>query len=432
MAGKQQIMKKFSEQLNKQAEKVKLSAFERDDLRERIGSYMEYHPLPESRRNQPVFAPKQKSVPTPIWQNSWMMGRVVGSMAVLILVMVPALAENALPGDTLYPIKVRFNEGIRGALSDSPYEKVEWETERLERRLAEAQLLAESGRLTPDVEAGVVEAIKVHSDAAKASIESIRESDTEDATLAEMSLSTTLEVSAEVWTNIDSENGAPSSLSGAVSAARDGLDTSKDQVSYSKVLSKVESETTRAYEYLSSLNQVSEGERSDIRRRLTDVQTKIDVAAKVKKEDEEKAIALLTESLSSTRKIISFITNLDVRRNVSIEKLVPLTKTEAEKAEAAQKIIDEAEVKVSVVEAALQKVPVASNDHVAITASLNQYKDVVSAAKESLEEGSVVEATEKANEALELAEALHATMSGLGFLESETTASSTVSSTVGT
>lgn len=420
-------MKKFSEQLNKQAEKVKLSAFERDDLRERIGAYMEYHPLPEGRRNQPVFAPKQKPLAIPLWQNSWMIGRIAGSMAVLLMVVVPALAENALPGDTLYPIKVRFNEEIRGALNDSPYAKVEWETERLERRLAEAQLLEESGRLTPDVEADVVEAIKQHSDAAKASIESIRESDTEDATLAEMSLSTTLEVSAEVWTNIDAENGATSSLSGAVSAARSGLGVPKDHVSYSKMLSKVESETTRAYEYLSSLDQVTESEKADIRRRLTDVQAKIDNAAKIKEDDEEKAIVLLTESLSSTRKIISFITNLDVRRNVSIEKLVPLTETEEERKGAVLKILEEANEKVAVVESALKKVPVASNDYVAITASLNQYKEVVKSAEESLESGNLVEATEKADEALELAEALHATMSGLGFLELETVASSTIS-----
>src|SRR5690606_12611899 len=120
-----------------------------------------------------------------------------------------------------YPIKVRFNEELRGAMASSPYQKIEWETERLERRLAEAQLLADSGRLTANAEVEVANAIRQHTEAARASIDTIRQSDNDEATLAEITLSSALEVSAEVWTRREHNSGAASStLSGAVSQAK--------------------------------------------------------------------------------------------------------------------------------------------------------------------------------------------------------------------
>ncbi len=415
-------MKKFAEQFKKQAEKAKLSAYERDDLRARLLSYMEYHPLPEGRRNVATVGHNSAGKGAlPMWQNSWYLGRMIGSVAVLFLVIVPALAEKALPGDVLYPVKVRFNEELRSAMNSSPYQQVEWETERLERRLAEAQLLAESGRLTPAAEAEVADAIKEHSQAVLASIETIRASDTEDAALAKMSLSSALEVSAEVWTNMDIEKGASSTLSSAVSAARANVGPAADQVSYSKLQSRVEAETTRAYEYLQSLEQVSETEKSDIRRRLTDVQVKMDNAAKLKEEDEEAAIRLLTEALGSTRKLISFITNLDVRRNVSIEELVPITPTAEEKGAVVSQKLADASALVAQVKAGLNQLSSNSNDHEAISATVEQYDALVLTAEAALAEGDLEEAEVAAAAALELAEALRGTMVGLGLItEGET------------
>ncbi len=58
-------------------------------------------------------------------------------------------AEGALPGDTLYPVKIRVNESVQGALAVSDEAKVAWHATRVERRLAEAEALASRGRLTP-------------------------------------------------------------------------------------------------------------------------------------------------------------------------------------------------------------------------------------------------------------------------------------------
>lgn len=57
-------------------------------------------------------------------------------------------AEGALPGDTLYPIKVHITEEARGILATTPKAQAEWEIERTSRRLEEASTLAVEGNLT--------------------------------------------------------------------------------------------------------------------------------------------------------------------------------------------------------------------------------------------------------------------------------------------
>ena len=56
-------MKRFSEQLHKKSQTVKLKKSEQADLRARIVSYMEYHPLPKDR--SPVARTKPTVVSEP-------------------------------------------------------------------------------------------------------------------------------------------------------------------------------------------------------------------------------------------------------------------------------------------------------------------------------------------------------------------------------
>lgn len=426
-------MKKFSEQLKKRADSIKMSTTERNELRERLLSYMEYHPLPESQTqgfNKLRFA--RPGAVVLALRNRWLVGRVVGSFVVLMLVVVPAMAENALPGDVLYPIKVRFNEEVRGAMNSSPYQKIEWETERLERRLAEAELLAEGGRLTPDAEADVAEAIKKHTEAARASIDTIRQSDKDEAAIAEISLSSSLDVSEEIWTKRDAGiDGATSTHPGAVSRALAALSPefrSDEPISYAKLFSRVEAETTRAQEYFDSLDSViSEEETEDVNRRLTDLQVKIDSAALMKEEDEAGAAVILIDALGSVRKLISFMTKLEVRNSVTIEELVPLEPTEAEREEIiSQKLNDAAEL-VAKTEAGLGQIATSSNDYIAISDTISEYWEIDSEARDALEAEDLALAEVVAASALELAEALRDTMIGLG-INLETTASSSATS----
>lgn len=56
-------------------------------------------------------------------------------------------AEQSLPGDTLYPVKVSVNEEIRGAFTFSDEARADFEAKRAERRLEEASRLSKEGRL---------------------------------------------------------------------------------------------------------------------------------------------------------------------------------------------------------------------------------------------------------------------------------------------
>jgi len=404
-------MKKFAEQLKKQSEKLRLSSYERDELRERLLSYMEYHPLPNGVESVASQNKKRFSISI----NGWLLGRFAGAAAVLVFVVVPVLAEDALPGDTLYPIKVRFNEELRGAMVSSPYQKVEWETERLERRLAEADLLADSGRLTPDAEADVAEAIKQHSEAARQGIASIRATDNDEAALAEISLTSTLQVSAEILTKKGSSDSATSSvLFGAVNKAA-ATQLGGSTVSYEKVLSRIEVETTRAYEYLNSLGNVATPEqKSDIERRLNDVKNKVERANNLKEQDEAGATLILTEALSNTQKLISFMTKLEVRENVTIEELVPIVPTDEERFNAAKLNLSNASTTIAMVETGLKQLKPSSNDYIAIADTISQYRLIEIEARAYLTAGELEKAEALVSGILEIIKALEDTMVGLG------------------
>lgn len=324
-------MSKFAQQLKNKAGEIRLRTDEREQLRDRLLAYMEYHPLPNGQHLPKLRGAKRSSFYSRL-SSGWFMGRAAGVAAVFFILVVPAMAEKSLPGDVLYPVKVRFNEEVRGALVSSPYKKIEWETERLERRVAEAQLLADSGRLTASAEANMAKSIKQHSDAAKESIDSIRVNDREEAALAEITLASALDVSTEVLAKGNSEATSTSVIASAVSQARASVTASGEVASYHRLMSRIESETAKAYEYLGGLDgTVNEKNKADIERRLQDVKVKVDTAVALQSSDEPAAVAILTEVLGSTRKVISFITNLDVRNSVAIEQLVPATPTPEER-----------------------------------------------------------------------------------------------------
>lgn len=421
-------MKKFTEQFKNKSETIRLNSKERRDLRERLLAYMEYHPLPENIPSGASYG----------FLNTWRvtrlitvptMARLTGVCAILFLVVIPAIAERSLPGQMLYPVKLRFNEELRGAFVSSPYQKIEWETERLERRLAEARLLADSGRLTPAAEAEVARAIKSHSASAKESIASIRLNDSDEAIMAEIALTSALEVQSEMIDQRQrtSGNSEVSSLATAVNEAKLSVSTgSADLASYAKVLERVESETTRAYEYLNSLNGViSAQEKKEVERRLSDVRYKVEVATKLKEEDELAAARQLGEALGSSRKIISFMTNLDVRSTVTIGKLVPVTLTPEERKEVLQVKLTELNGIIGQVSEGVSKLATTSSDYISLNEGLTHYRELHEAASSSLAAEDLVAAESAVTNALDLAKGMLGSLIAIGVIE-ESVASSTI------
>lgn len=422
-------MKKFAEQLKARAEEIKLRTDERDALRTRLLAYMSYHPMAEEQTFS--HRPARRRTFLRLFANGRFVSAAVGMTAVFCLVVIPAMAENSLPGDTLYPVKVRFNEELRGALASSPYQKIEWETERLERRVAEAQLLSDAGKLTPVAEAEVADAIKRHSVAAKESIDSIRESNKDDAAIAEITLSSSLEVSAEVLVKRNTSTSSTPTLANAVNEARANVASGNNNPSYDKLMSRIEADTTRAYEYLNSLgNVLSSEEKSDIERRLNDIKNKVEVASGERESDPEDSVKLLSEALAGTSKVISFITNLDVRKNVKIGDLIPAAPTVEEQRAAISTRLEETDKTMTAVEAGVAKLATTSTDYLELNTGVEQYDSLKQAVTEALNANNVAGAEKSLKEAAGLAEGLVNNLKVLG-IEIELSATTSASSTNG-
>ena len=330
-------MSDFEKQLERHARSTKLSAAEKRELKARVVSYMEYHPRRETVAAKKAQAYIESQPYTLISIHNRIFQATIGTMAIFVLVVIPAVAERAVPGDVLYPIKVSINEEVRSTLTFDATEKIEWETERLERRIAEVRLLAEEGKLTEETEQRAVMAVKAHAEAAQGEINKLKESDVDAATLAEVEFESALQVQSAVLdagqkissTTAEATNG----ISEAVKEAQATVEATKGVAipAFDRIAARLERQTTRAYELMSSLETVaSPEEQAEIQRRLQDIERKIETGVALH-ETEKVVPDILLEALADTQKLISFMTDIDVRATVELEALVPMQLTKEEK-----------------------------------------------------------------------------------------------------
>jgi hypothetical protein len=361
-------MKKFSEQLHKKSLTVKLRADEKRDLKEKLVSYMEYHPLPANLKadkklvnNQPE---KIQAEPFKEWAIPFQaIFKYSSAVAILVMVVIPFVAEKAVPGDALYAVKVQFNEELRGTLTFDSFQKVEWETERLNRRIAEARLLASEGRLTAEAEADVANAVRVHTANAQKEIGELRIEDADSATIATIALDTTLQMQSNSLKTSESEevDGISVASIKPVSLIADAIDESLNKSeainastslpAYEKMMPRVEQNTTRIFELIKSLEKIAPTEElANVVRRNEDINRAIVEAIELYPEDETLARQKLVEVLQRTQRLIVFINEIEITNTIDIETLIPLVLTEDEMVLAKDKSVTSLKLKVTTIE----------------------------------------------------------------------------------
>lgn len=346
-------MNSFETDIKKYTDKTRLKTSERHDLKERISSYMEYHPLEKHVvQYTPISHESYKPFVWPFSIHNFSFqkmssARLAGGFFVLcILVSLPFFAEKSVPGDVLYVIKTGVNETLETQFANSPYEKIELETKLMNRRITEARLLASEGKLTEEVKNQIAETVKGHTTAVQEGLVALREEDAESAAIAEISFNTSLEVqSAVLGADVSiQDNELVNSLLSVVQDARDGVTLSQEthSASYEALIAQVERETTRAFELFTTIKvSATEAEAQDIDRRLSDINRLTEESKQMSDTQREVSVDTLTNTLGLLQKLIMFMSDIDIREAVSLNNLVPVVLTNEERITLAHTNIEE-------------------------------------------------------------------------------------------
>src|SRR3989344_3388327 len=120
------------EKIFKKGQEIRLNPSEKEKMRDFVISYARKN---TKRQTFSIFS-VLRSVPA-ILSFAIIFGGIGISFA----------AERALPGDILYPVKVKVNEEARGLLAFSDEKKVKWLMAVAERRIEETETLVKENRL---------------------------------------------------------------------------------------------------------------------------------------------------------------------------------------------------------------------------------------------------------------------------------------------
>jgi hypothetical protein len=171
-------MNQFGKTLYKATKDIVLGKEEKGAMRDVLCAYVKGHPV--EREQWPVISPLRVHK-SPLWMVR-LTPRSFGAFALMLSLLlgtgsVSYAAEDALPGDILYSVKVRVNEEVQGVLAVSDEEKVSWAKERAERRVSEASELASQGRLDAEKKETVAHLLEEHTQEAVETIRTLEEKD---------------------------------------------------------------------------------------------------------------------------------------------------------------------------------------------------------------------------------------------------------------
>jgi tetratricopeptide (TPR) repeat protein len=160
-------MSKEIKNIFNKAKQVGLTSSEREEMRSSVLLYMSENPVRNAGLRRLIDWESIKSLLQPITFKLRPM-HVALIIALLFSGGATVAAERALPGDILYPVKVNVNEEVRSLVSVSNEAQANWDARRAERRLEEAEKLADSGKLNSEIRADLEARFAAHAEAFQA------------------------------------------------------------------------------------------------------------------------------------------------------------------------------------------------------------------------------------------------------------------------
>lgn len=161
---------------------VKLTTRERDVMRQNLIQFMEVHPVRNVENHRLYFTEVQHMMRVRLLSLRTYKTMFIGILIALVMGgSVSFAAENTLPGDALYPVKVFVNENARAAVAFTDKSKAELAVELANRRLEEAGKLAVRGTLDSTTEAKLSTDVEAHVKDAREKLVTLKSHDAEAA-----------------------------------------------------------------------------------------------------------------------------------------------------------------------------------------------------------------------------------------------------------
>jgi len=193
-------------QFKQQMKGVHMDATQKNEIKNNLIAFMQEYPV---RKNNDARLIQQK--PAERLFLFFTQKHMYASIATLLILLTGSgtvfAAENTLPGDPLYGVKVHVNEQVRSALAVSSEAKADWEAKVAERRLDEAARLAAEGRLSAEAEATLEARVEEQAAKIKDRIERLEaEGNTEVAADITARLETALALHGQILDKLESSD----------------------------------------------------------------------------------------------------------------------------------------------------------------------------------------------------------------------------------
>jgi hypothetical protein len=172
-------MKKMLNRFEAESEKVFLTPEEKSVMRQNILDYMEANPITGKEPAEEMVAERFFFPEFSFTALIFSAGKTRYALMMIALFLflgggISYAAGGALPGDRLYPVKISFNEEIRGMLNLSPEARAKWEANLFERRLEETQVMAADSRLDERSQIALEQRMDVHAGRVRKEVEELK------------------------------------------------------------------------------------------------------------------------------------------------------------------------------------------------------------------------------------------------------------------